>query len=117
MKEIPADACVLMNGNTVNYRITSSLKKKEIRIVDQPNPTEIMKAVKNPVEVENIRKAHVKDGVAFTKFMYWLKTNVGKIPMTEISASDYLEARRREQDNFYRVEASTRSALTDRTLP
>ena len=75
---------VLMNGNTVNYRITSSLKK-EIRIVDQPNPTEIMKAVKNPVEVENIRKAHVKDGVAFTKFMYWLKTNIGKIPMTEIS--------------------------------
>lgn len=72
MKEIPADACVLMNGNTVNYRITSSLRK-EIRIVDQPNPTEIMKAVKNPVEVENIRKAHVKDGVAFTKFMYWLK--------------------------------------------
>ncbi len=55
VKEIPADACVLMNGNTVNYRITSSLKK-EIRIVDQPNPTEIMKAVKNPVEVENIRK-------------------------------------------------------------
>ena len=65
--------------------------EKEIRIVDQPNPTEIMKAVKNPVEVENIRKAHVKDGVAFTKFMYWLKTNIGKIPMTEISASDYLE--------------------------
>lgn len=77
VKEIPADACVLMNGNTVNYRITSSLRK-EIRIVDQPNPTEIMKAVKNPVEVENIRKAHVKDGVAFTKFMYWLKTNTAR---------------------------------------
>ena len=106
VKEIPADACVLMNGNTVNYRITSSLKK-EIRIVDQPNPTEIMKAVKNPVEVENIRKAHVKDGVAFTKFMYWLKTNIGKIPMTEISASDYLEARRREQDNFIELSFDT----------
>ena len=109
VKEIPADACVLMNGNTVNYRITSSLKK-EIRIVDQPNPTEIMKAVKNPVEVENIRKAHVKDGVAFTKFMYWLKTNIGKIPMTEISASDYLEARRREQENFIDLSFTTISA-------
>lgn len=59
-----------------------------------------MKAVKNKTEVDNTRAAHVKDGVAFTKFMYWLKTNIGKIPMTEISASDYLEARRREQDNF-----------------
>ena len=97
--EIATDACVLMNCNTVNYRIMSSLKP-EIQIVDKPNPTELMKAVKNPVEVENIRTAHVKDGGAFTKFMYWLKTNIGKIPMTEISASDYLEERRREQENF-----------------
>lgn len=97
--EISTDACVLLDENTVNYRIINSLKK-EIRIVDAPNPTERMKAIKNPTEIGNIRKAHVKDGVAFTKFMYWLKTNVGKIPMTEISASDYLEARRREQEHF-----------------
>lgn len=99
VKEIPADASVLMNGSTVNYRITASLKP-EITIVDKPNPTELMKAVKNPVEVDNTRKAHIKDGVAFTKFMYWLKTNIGKIPMTEISASDYLEQCRRAQENF-----------------
>ena len=97
--KIPADASVLMNRGLVNYRICSSLKK-DIRIVDKDNPTELMKAIKNKTEVDNTRMAHVKDGVAFTKFMYWLKTNVGKIPMTEISASDYLEERRREQDNF-----------------
>lgn len=99
VKELPSDACVLMNGSTVNYRITASLKP-EITVVDKPNPTELMKAVKNPVEVDNTRKAHIKDGVAFTKFMYWLKTNIGKIPMTEISASDYLEQCRRAQENF-----------------
>lgn len=99
VKQIPADACVLMNGSTVNYRITSSLNPK-VKVVDKLNPTELMKAVKNPVEVDNTRKAHVKDGVAFTKFMYWLKTNIGKIPMTEISASDYLEQCRRAQENF-----------------
>lgn len=97
--QIPEDAAVLMNGSTVNYRICSSLNK-QIKVVDKPNPTELMKAIKNKTEVDNTRMAHVKDGVAFTKFMYWLKTNIGKIPMTEISASDYLEARRREQDNF-----------------
>ena len=99
VKELPSDVCVLMNGSTVNYRITASLKP-EITVVDKPNPTELMKAVKNPVEVDNTRKAHIKDGVAFTKFMYWLKTNIGKIPMTEISASDYLEQCRRAQENF-----------------
>lgn len=99
VKELPSDVCVLMNGCTVNYRITASLKP-EITVVDKPNPTELMKAVKNPVEVDNTRKAHIKDGVAFTRFMYWLKTNIGKIPMTEISASDYLEQCRRAQENF-----------------
>lgn len=103
---IPADACVLMNGSTVNYRITSNLQES-VKVVDKPNPTEIMKAIKNPTEIENIKKAHVKDGVAFTKFMYWLKTNIGKIPMTEISASDYLEERRREQENFIELSFDT----------
>lgn len=97
--QLPADSVVLMDGGAVNYRISSSLDKN-IKVVDKPNPTELMKAIKNKTEVDNTRMAHVKDGVAFTIFMYWLKTNIGKIPMTEISASDYLEARRREQDNF-----------------
>lgn len=47
--------------------------------------------MKNDVEIENIKKAHVKDGVAHTKFMYWLKTSLGKEKMTEMSASDKLE--------------------------
>ena len=74
---------VLMNKSSVNYRICSELNKN-IQVINKPNPTELMKAVKNPVEVDNTRLAHVKDGVAVTKFMYWLKTNIGKIPMTEI---------------------------------
>ena len=103
---IAADAVVLMNKNGVNYRICSELNKA-IQVINKPNPTELMKAVKNKTEVDNTRLAHVKDGVAVTKFMYWLKTNIGKIPMTEISASDYLEARRREQDNFIDLSFST----------
>lgn len=104
--QLPADSVVLMDGGAVNYRISSSLDKN-IKVVDKPNPTELMKAIKNKTEVDNTRKAHVKDGVAFTKFMYWLKTNIGKIPMTEISASDYLEERRREQDNFIELSFET----------
>lgn len=104
--KIAQDAAVLMNCATVNYRICSSLNPA-VRVVDKPNPTELMKAIKNKTEVDNTRKAHIKDGVAFTKFMYWLKTNIGKVPMTEISASDYLEERRREQEHFIELSFDT----------
>ena len=109
VKTIPATAKVLMNESGVNYRIHNSLADG-IEVINQVNPTELMRAVKNPVEVDNTRNAHVKDGVAFTKFMYWLKTNIGKIPMTEISASDYLEERRKEQDGFIEISFNTISA-------
>lgn len=98
VKTIPSDASVMLNTFVVNYAITTSLKDG-IRIVDQPNPSQLMKSKKNPVELENNRKAHIKDAVAMTKFMYWLKNNVGKETITEISASDYLESLRRAQEH------------------
>lgn len=104
--ELSGDTAVWMSLGETNYRICSSLDK-EIRVIDKANPTFVMKAMKNPVEVDNTRAAHVKDGVAFTKFMYWLKNNIGKIPMTELSASDYLEQRRREQENFIELSFGT----------
>lgn len=107
--ELPADARVLLDRACVNYRICNNLKDS-ITIVDGANPTELMKAIKNPVEVDNTRAAHVKDGVAFTKFMYWLKQNIGKEKITEISASDYLEKCRREQEGLIELSFNTISA-------
>ena len=104
--ELSGDTAVWMSLGETNYRICSSLDKA-IKVIDKANPTFVMKAMKNPVEVDNTRAAHVKDGVAFTKFMYWLKNNIGKIPMTELSASDYLEQRRREQENFIELSFGT----------
>lgn len=109
VKNIPATAKVLLNESGVNYRICSNLPSGT-EVISQSNPTELMRAMKNPVEVDNIRNAHVKDGVAFTKFMYWLKTNIGKIPMTEISASDYLEKCRRAQEGFIELSFHTIAA-------
>lgn len=109
VKTIPNTAKVLLNESTVNYLICSSLGK-ETAVINKSNPTEWMRAVKNPIEVDNTRNAHVKDGVAFTKFMYWLKTNVGKIPMTELSASEYLENCRKVQEGFIEPSFHTISA-------
>lgn len=107
--EITEEEAVLLDKNIVNYRICHSLKEK-VTVVSESNPTELMKAVKNETELNNIRNAHIKDGVAFTKFMYWLKTNIGKMKITEISASDYLEERRREQELFVDLSFETISA-------
>ena len=109
VKTLPDTARVLMSESGVNFRIFANLPAS-VMVINQSNPTELMRAMKNPVEVDNTRKAHVKDGVAFTKFMYWLKNNIGKIPMTEISASDYLEERRREQEGFVELSFHTISA-------
>ena len=69
-----------------------------------------MKAVKNETEIRNIRNAHIKDGVAFTKFLYWLKNRIGKETISEMSASDYLERCRQEQELFSDLSFDTISA-------
>ena len=99
MASLPPAVSILMDEHLVNYRIVKELNEK-IQIVSDTNPSEKMKAIKNEIELQNTRVAHVKDGVAVTKFMYWLKTNIGKIPMTEYSAGLYLDQLRSEQEHF-----------------
>lgn len=97
VKGISSDEVVLMNSSVMNYRIVNNIPQN-VKVIDEVDPSVLLKSIKNPVQMENIRIAHKKDAVAMIKFMYWLKKNVGKIPMTEISVSDYLESLRREQD-------------------
>lgn len=97
VKGISSDEVVLMNTSVMNYRIVNNIPQN-VKVIDAADPSVLLKSIKNPVQMENIRIAHKKDAVAMIKFMYWLKKNVGKIPMTEISVSDYLESLRREQD-------------------
>ena len=90
---------VWLDVHQVNYALYRNLPA-QVTVIEQEHPLVLMKAVKNEIEVENIREAHIKDGVAHTKFMYWLKQNIGKNRMTEMSASDKLEQLRREQGDF-----------------
>lgn len=103
---IASDEVVLYDGDRINYRIAKNISK-EVRVVNTENPSLLMKAIKNDIEVDNLIQAHIKDGVAFTKFMYWIKQNIGKQEITEISASDYLEQCRREQDGFIELSFDT----------
>lgn len=97
--KIPVAKTVLLDSGSANYTLKQSLPK-EISIVDETNPSQLPKATKNGVEVANMKKAHIKDGVAVTKFMYWLKQNVGKIEITELSAAAKLEQFREQGENY-----------------
>lgn len=91
---ISPDQRVMLDTRRVNTTLLTSIPTG-VPLIDRPNPTEGRKAIKNPVEIENMRQAHLADGVALTRFMYWLKTRAGKEPMTEISAAEHLEELRR----------------------
>lgn len=112
VKQISKTEAVLLDKNKVNYAIVRNLKP-EVKIIDKTNPTTLAKAVKNEIELENLRKSHLKDAVAVTKFMYWLKKNVGKETITEITASDYLENLRKEQEGFIELSFDTISAYQE----
>jgi len=73
---------------------------KKAEVVNGENMSQIMKGIKNATEIEGMKKAHVIDGVAMVKFLCWLDKNIGKTKITEISASDKLEAFRKEGEGF-----------------
>ena len=99
IKEIPAGESVMIDPMKMNYALYNNIPKGVAKVEHQ-NPTILMKAMKNEIELKNIREAHIKDGIAVTKFMYWMKTNVGKMKITELSASAKLESLRKEQDGY-----------------
>lgn len=100
---------VLVDETKVNYKIVR-LIPENVRVIRQMNPTTLAKAQKNEVEIENLRCVHVKDAIAVTKFMYWLKTNYHQMTITELSASDYLEELRKEQEGYIEPSFHTISA-------
>nr|WP_270659573.1 aminopeptidase P family protein [Paraclostridium bifermentans] len=99
VKTMDKTETVLLDDGKVSYSIYNNLPN-EVQKIKEPNPTMNFKAVKNNIELDNVRNSHLKDGIAFTKFMYWLKNNVGKIEISEISASEKLEELRRAQEGF-----------------
>lgn len=101
VKKLPENATVLIDKTKLNYAIFNNIPNS-VPIVNKRNPEILMKALKNPVEVENIKKAEIKDSIAHVRFMKWLKENLGKIKITEMSASEKLDEFRAEMGNFIR---------------
>lgn len=90
---------VILDPNKLNAKIFTSLSN-EVKVIRELNVTTNLKAIKNEVEIANCEVSQVRDGVAMVKFIKWLKSNIGKEKITEISASERLTAFRAQGDNY-----------------
>ena len=76
-----------------------NLINSKFKIVSREDPTYFLKAIKNKVEINNMVDAHILDGVAVTKFIYWIK-KINKNKINEVEAARKLETFRKMNKNF-----------------
>ncbi len=105
LQELDPACPVLLSRAGVNLAMEHSLAGKQI--IDRPNPCTLRRALKNPVEVENLREAHIKDGAAYVRFLYWLKKKADLSAITESDAAEYIDRCRAEMDGFVGVSFET----------
>ena len=94
-----SNCSVLIDEKRTCYQFLS-IFSSSVNVIKSINPTVYLKSVKNSVEIENIKLAMIQDGVALTRFFKWLEENIGKIKITEISASEKIKAFRESGEGF-----------------
>lgn len=96
---LPMGNRVFVDPRKTNRRLYDSIPKI-CEIEEGTNITTVLKAVKNEVEIESLKKCNIKDGTAVVKFLYWLDKNIGKIDIDEVTVAEKLESFRAEQEDF-----------------
>ena len=113
IKNIDENEVVLIDTSKVNYAIYNNIPSN-VQKIEERNPSILFKSIKNEIELKNIRNSHINATLFIFRIMlYWLKNNIGKIEITEISATQKLEEFRREQDKFIEPSFSTIAAYKD----
>lgn len=103
------EGAVLADEGNLSFLLYKTVSEGA-ELVNGNNPTELMKAVKNPVELAHMREVYLKDSAAVTRFIYWLKKNVGNTELTEVTAAAYLDGLRSQIDGFLDLSFPTISA-------
>lgn len=107
---------IMFDEADVSYKTFISISKKENtnKLYSVLSPVTYLKNIKNDVEVSNMKKSHIRDGVYMAKYMYWIKQqmkNSGNL--TEKTASDYLDNLRREDELFLDLSFPTISGYAE----
>jgi Xaa-Pro aminopeptidase len=99
LQELPNTTWILIDPERTNQAIRSTIQE-HCPIIEGLSVPCKLKAIKSEDEIRNIREAMRKDGVAMLNFLYWLKNNLGKIPVTEYTVAEKLTEFRTEQPEF-----------------
>ena len=89
----------IIDKNSCSYFLENIIQRDN-KILNFQDPIYFLKSIKGKKEIENIKKAHIYDGVALTKYLFWLKKNFNKINITEMSASQKLFKLRKRCKKF-----------------
>lgn len=100
LSALEENSSLLFTPATISAELYYSIPASIRKIEDISIPSRL-KSVKNKTEIENIAIAMIKDGVALTRFFYWLEENNGKVKMSELSLSEKLTGFRAEQENYF----------------
>lgn len=100
---------ILVDFNKISYAIYEAISKNNL--VNSMNPSTYLKAHKNEIEIKNTKEAHIQDGVAIVKFMYWLKNNYKKGNITEYSAEEKINSLRSKIDGYLDLSFDSISAF------
>ena len=104
---------VFLDPNSVSYFFYRELQKHDIKIIKSKDPIIAQKAVKNDIEIKGIKKAHLFDGIAKTKFLFWLDQQKSNHSLNEISIANKLLEFRKEQKDFLYPSFNTISAFAE----
>ncbi len=85
---------VLLDPQASSDWFRMKLEKAGATILSGPDPVQLPKSIKNPVEVEGMRQAHLRDGAVLTRFLRWVKTRAVDEGANELSAAERLSAMR-----------------------
>ena len=112
LNQLSIDDSVIFDANKTSISMYNSINSDAAKL-EEPNITTALKAIKNEVEIENLRNCQVSDGLAMVKFIKWLKESVTSEKITEISAQQMLESFRRQQDLFVEPSFDTIAGYKD----
>lgn len=108
LEKLPKQKVLVDKGNI--SAIVTTVLGKECEVVYGKNPTNLLKAMKNPVEIANMKHYYLQDSVALTKFIYWVKHHPDKESLTELAAAAKLDSLRAEIPGFIELSFPTISA-------
>jgi len=99
ISSLDSETTILITPATTSASLYNSIPSG-MKIREEISIPSRLKAIKNKVEIENIGRVMVKDGVALTKFFFWIEQNTGLVTMSELSLAEKLNQLRSEQENF-----------------